>query len=142
MQMLWNVNEVSVEKRRTCKNKPGGGGSYHVAHAPRSLENHCNEADHNSIQERMNEKSTNRIKHEEDVVAKSEYFKEELGAATAQSKRKRGGMEQKIPSKLSHQCMCFSSMTRFFICLSFHSPFNALVDESFLQMIGTVARQN
>ena len=69
--------------RGTRKNKPGGvGGSYHAACAARNLEDHCNEASHTSIQERLIEKSARQIKHQEDVTVKTGNFKEELGAAT------------------------------------------------------------
>ena len=50
MNFQWKV-------KGTYENKPGGGGgSYHAACAARHLENHCNEADRLSTQQRVIEK--------------------------------------------------------------------------------------
>ena len=71
------------KERGTYEIKPGGvGGSYHASCAARCLETRCDETVHTSIQERSIEKSTKRIKYEEDVSEKTERFQEELGAAT------------------------------------------------------------
>ena len=56
-----------------------------------------------------------------------------------QSKRKRGGTQQKLRSKLIYQHRCFSSMSHFFIGSSSYPPFDEFRDESFLQMMNSVS---
>ena len=51
-------------------------------------------------------------------------------------------MQQKLPSTLSHQDRCFSSIARFFINLSSYAPFDAFRDDSLLQMMNAVAWEN
>ena len=66
-----------------------------------------------------------------------EIFQEE--DYCADSKRKRGGgMQQKIPSKLSYQDRCFSSMANYCICSSAYPRFRTNRDESCFQMMSTV----
>ena len=114
MNFQWKV-------KGSHKNKVGGGGgSYHTVHATRHLESYCDEAGCNSIKERLLEKSAKWIKHEEDVAVKAKHFQEELVESSAQTERERGSMK-KLPSKLSYQDKCFSSMAflHFFIIISY-----------------------
>ena len=109
-----------------------------MVHAARHLENHCNEAGRASTQHRLIERNNERTKHEDEVAIKTEQFQEE--AVSTESKQKRGGVTpQKIPSKLSYQDRFFSSMANYFIYSSAYPPFNTFRDESYLQMMSTVA---
>ena len=88
----------------------------------------------------LNWKNNKRIKYEDDVSIKAKHFQEE---ANMQSKLKRGGgMQQKIPSKLSYHDRCFSSIANCFICSSSYSRLNTFRDESFLQIMSTIAGDN
>ena len=66
----------------------------------------------------------------------------ELGYHYAQTKCKRGPVQQKLPSKLSYQGKCYSFIAHFFIYSSSNSPFNAFRDEKFLQMMNSVSVEN
>ena len=59
----------------------------------RHLDNHCNEAGHNSIKDRTLEKNEKRIKHEVDAAGKSDNFQVEIGTHAMQNKQKRGGVQ-------------------------------------------------
>ena len=58
-------------------------------------------------------------------------------------KRKRGGgTQQKMDSKLSHQGKCYSAIAQCFIYSSSFPSFGMFRDEHYLQMMNTVAREN
>ena len=78
------------------------------------------------------------MKYEDEVSVKAETCQEEEGVTSTTTKRKRG-VQQKIASKLSYKDRCFSSQDHFFIHLLSYPTFRAFRDESFLQMMNTVA---
>ena len=59
-----------------------------------------------------------------------------------QKKRERGGVQQKIPSKLNNQDRCSSSMNHFFIYSLSYPPFSTFRDDAFFQMTNAVSREN
>ena len=101
--------------------KEGRGGSWHAVHAGRHLEKNFNEAVRNLIKERLLEK-VRKINHEEEVTEKAKNIHMELGVQKMQNKRKRGGVQQKLPSKLSCQDRCYISMDHF-LFIHHHIPF-------------------
>ena len=59
-----------------------------------------------------------------------------------QNERKRGGVQQKLPSKLSCQDRHHSSMAYHLIFLSEYPPFNTFIDELFLKMMSAITGEN
>ena len=86
-------------------------------------------------------KRQKKINHEADATEKVENYQMELGRQNMQNqnKYKRGGVQQKLVSKLNKYDRCCSSMAHYFICSLAHSTFNRFRDEPFLQMKNAVA---
>ena len=78
---------------------------------------------------------------EEEVTIKAEQCQEEISCAG--SKRKRiGDVQQKMHSKLSYQDRCYSPMTNYFIFSLACPPFVTFRDDSYSQIMNTVAGVN
>ena len=89
----------------------------------------------NNTQQKNNNK---KAKHEKEVTMNTEQCQEEADCADFKRKRA-GGLQQKMTSKLSYQDRCFSAMANYFICSSAHPQFRTFRDESHLKIMNTVA---
>ena len=68
-----------------------------------------------STEEKLLEKEEKKMKHEKDATEKAENFQLALGAQNMKNKSKRGGVQQKLLSKLSYQDMYSSPIAHFYL---------------------------